>query len=160
MPHFCCSYHRVSAFIITELAVFCLVIWRSSVWEDGGGCFGSWHHPVLRKNSINLFWKIVLTCLLLRKRQNKINTRSNRSNLCNYYKNLSYSVIVTNVASVTPCIFLFPQFLSWSPQKYPFYLRFPLKVLFFHEFSLYYTAILTTKYNINSKNQYVKKVLI
>ena len=56
--------------------------------------------------------------------------------------------------------FLFPQFLSLSPQKYPFYLRFPLKVLFFHEFSLYYTAILTTKYNINSKNQYAKKVLI
>ena len=56
--------------------------------------------------------------------------------------------------------FLFPQFLSLSPQKHPFYLRFPLKVLFFHEFSLYYTAILTIKYNINSKNQYVKKVLI
>lgn len=32
---FCCSYHRVGAFLITELAVFCSVIWRKVIWEDG-----------------------------------------------------------------------------------------------------------------------------
>jgi len=28
--------HRVGVFLITELAVFCSVTWRSSVWELGG----------------------------------------------------------------------------------------------------------------------------
>ena len=90
----------------------------------------------------------------------KKHTLGNRGNRGNHNQNISYSTTVTSVTPVTPCIFSFSQISLFVSPKYPFYLRFPLKVLFFHEFSLYYTAILTTKYNINSKNQYAKKVLI
>ena len=32
--------HRVGVFLITELAVFCSVIWRKTIWEDGALLFG------------------------------------------------------------------------------------------------------------------------
>ena len=36
-----CGIWEFGAFLITELAVFCSVIWRSSVWEDGAFLFGN-----------------------------------------------------------------------------------------------------------------------
>ena len=44
---FCIFNHRVGVFLITELADFCSVIWRSSVWKFGAFLLGNLakNHP-------------------------------------------------------------------------------------------------------------------